>query len=332
MGRESLLEIVEAIYRDEANDQEWMRGVVGAARDTLNFGMGVVGMPFDASQGGVRVPWVAEVGTSKGAGADLVLEIMATAREDSRVSDVWRMPLCHTGSEAGLTSHPSWRILGQKGIADFLALNGVDTDGRGCLIGGFLPRVESIHRHRRAKLSRVVTHLTVGYRYRRQVRRAGLAPEAVFDGASKLVHAQGEATASSARQALAHAVKALDRARGPAGRRAPDEALEAWKGLVAGRWSLVDSFESDGRRYVVATENEPVTPSIESLSKRERQVAVYAAAGHPSKLIAYELGIADSTVRVLLGRAMKRLRVESRRALAEAIVRAAPKPASDGDS
>src|SRR5580658_8021186 len=102
-----------------------MRGVVGAARDTLNFGMGVVGMPFDASQGGVRVPWVAEVGTSKGAGADLVLEIMATAREDSRVSDVWRMPLCHTGSEAGLTSHPSWRILGQKGIADFLALNGV---------------------------------------------------------------------------------------------------------------------------------------------------------------------------------------------------------------
>ncbi len=44
-------------------------------------------------------------------------------------------------------------------------------------------------------------------------------------------------------------------------------------------------------------------PSPEALTDRERQVIRCAKFGHHNKLIAYELGISDSTVRVLIARA-----------------------------
>jgi DNA-binding CsgD family transcriptional regulator len=48
---------------------------------------------------------------------------------------------------------------------------------------------------------------------------------------------------------------------------------------------------------------------------REAQVARGAALGHSNKLIAYELGLATSTVSTLLARAIRKLRLHSRGAL-----------------
>jgi DNA-binding CsgD family transcriptional regulator len=56
----------------------------------------------------------------------------------------------------------------------------------------------------------------------------------------------------------------------------------------------------------------------ESLSDREREVLTLAAMQRSNKLIAYELGLSDSTVRVLLTRACRKLGARSR---AEAIER-----------
>ena len=55
----------------------------------------------------------------------------------------------------------------------------------------------------------------------------------------------------------------------------------------------------------------------ESLSQREREVVSLAVLGRPNKLIAYELGIAAPTVRVLMTRAAKKLGVQSRVTLIE---------------
>lgn len=51
---------------------------------------------------------------------------------------------------------------------------------------------------------------------------------------------------------------------------------------------------------------------FDSLSGREQQVAVLATQGRSNKLIAYELGLAHSTVRVLITRACAKLGVSSR--------------------
>jgi DNA-binding CsgD family transcriptional regulator len=112
------------------------------------------------------------------------------------------------------------------------------------------------------------------------------------------------------------AAVAIDRARGKLRRVDVDEALGEWKGLVDGRWSLVDKFDRDGKRFVLARRNEPGVRTLSPLSDRERQVVAYVALGHSNKLIAYELGIADSTVRVLVARAARKLGARTREELA----------------
>ena len=72
-----------------------------------------------------------------------------------------------------------------------------------------------------------------------------------------------------------------------------------WKVLVEHRWSLLDHFDRDGRRFVLACRNAPAALGGELLTPRERQVVLLAARGHSNKLIGYELGIATSVVGVL---------------------------------
>src|SRR5690606_23074216 len=114
-----------------------------------------------------------------------------------------------------------------------------------------------------------------------------------------------------------HAAIAIDRARSSAGAREPDEALQAWRGLVAGHWSLVDRFDRDGRRYLVARRNEPSVSPHRGLSLRERQIAAYAALGHNQKRIAYTLGLAPSTVSAHLRASMQRPGIHDVAGLAE---------------
>jgi DNA-binding NarL/FixJ family response regulator len=94
--------------------------------------------------------------------------------------------------------------------------------------------------------------------------------------------------------------------------------LNLWRALEAGRWSLSDVFDSDGRRYIVARPNEPEVPRDGILSERERQVAEQVSCGRSNKLIAYELGLDPSTVSTHLTTACRKLGVDSRAALIRA--------------
>jgi DNA-binding CsgD family transcriptional regulator len=147
--------------------------------------------------------------------------------------------------------------------------------------------------------------------------RATADPEAIFDPNGKIHDATGEARSQQARELLRHAVLMLEKSRGPLRTKDPEKSLEIRKALVAGRWSLVDQIEQNGERYIVARQNEPTAPGPALLSKREKEVVGYAQLGHHDKLIAYELGISASTVRVLFGRAKAKLGVRSRKELLE---------------
>jgi hypothetical protein len=92
--------------------------------------------------------------------------------------------------------------------------------------------------------------------------------EAVLESSGKVAHADGQAATKDAQSRLRAAAKAIDCARSRA-RAEPDEALELWRGLAAGRWSLVDQFDSDGRRYIVARKNEPQVQDPRHLSLRK---------------------------------------------------------------
>jgi DNA-binding NarL/FixJ family response regulator len=57
----------------------------------------------------------------------------------------------------------------------------------------------------------------------------------------------------------------------------------------------------------------PTRPPRRDLSEREHQVMTQAHLGHTDKVIAYELGLSASTVRVLRHRAMRKLGATTRK-------------------
>jgi DNA-binding CsgD family transcriptional regulator len=146
----------------------------------------------------------------------------------------------------------------------------------------------------------LAAHIGIAHRLRRKL--AGLAApssdplgEAIVDLDGRCHHAEGEARSVEAREILRDASRRVMRARSSLRSRDPDEAIEIWQGLVNGRWSLVDRFDSDGKHYLVAHRNPPQVRDHRALSQREAQVAAYVAIGLSSKAIAYALGITTTT-------------------------------------
>src|SRR5947207_346106 len=73
-----------------------------------------------------------------------------------------------------------------------------------------------------------------------------------------------------------------------------DEARALHDEVLAGKWAIVEEFDADGRRHLVVRKScaEPLDLG-QRLTRRERQVARYAALGHSGKLIAFEMGLAE---------------------------------------
>jgi DNA-binding CsgD family transcriptional regulator len=202
------------------------------------------------------------------------------------------------------------------GLNDSLLLLATDASGRGCAIAAGRSTVAAVPNELREPLEHVVIHATTALRLRRALaKKAAGEGEAVLTPSGKLEHATGDATQPLAAQALREAAIAIDRARS---RRDQDPAgvTDLWKGLVDGTWSLVDRFDSDGKRYLIAMRNEPAGARLTALSQREAQIAALVALGRSSKLIGYELGLSEPTVSRHLGLAMSKLGITSRAELA----------------
>jgi DNA-binding CsgD family transcriptional regulator len=75
---------------------------------------------------------------------------------------------------------------------------------------------------------------------------------------------------------------------------------------------MVDWFDTDGRRFVLALPNSPRVCDPRGLTERESQVVAYAGMGQTNKLIAYRLGLSTSRVSMLLRSAMRKLKVKTR--------------------
>jgi DNA-binding NarL/FixJ family response regulator len=161
-----------------------------------------------------------------------------------------------------------------------------------------------------ATVLRLGQHISTGLRLQRVISGAALddpAVEAIFDDAGRPQHTGG----------MARTDDALARLRDVVAQRSRTDAFalendSAWEALCAGRWSLVDRFDSDGRRFVVAYRNPPGVLDPRRLTPREESVAALAALGHSNKEVAVTLGITASTVATLLAAALAKLGLVSR--------------------
>jgi DNA-binding CsgD family transcriptional regulator len=171
-------------------------------------------------------------------------------------------------------------------------------------------------------------HLSSGHR----IRRAVVAERATSRGSSSLPHgaeavldpktfcitdAIGKGKEKEALEWLRDAAVRVDRARGRLRTKDPAESLKTWWALMRGRWSMIDWFDADDRRFVLAIPNSPALGDPRGLTERELQVATYAALGESGKRISYRLGLSKSTVSNALDAAMHKLSVKTQPQLAE---------------
>ena len=108
----------------------------------------------------------------------------------------------------------------------------------------------------------------------------------------------------------------------PKRRRKRRKTLRSRVGGVEAEWTFVDQIEVRGARYVLAKRELASGPRIDRLTARELEVLRFLAEGHTTKVAAYELGIADATVRVLVVRAIRKLGVSNRREAVECYLEA----------
>jgi DNA-binding CsgD family transcriptional regulator len=320
------MDVVDAAYKVDLPDAEWLRELVHAVRPHLDQGFGVAAFEYYKADGAQpKIVQRFDLGMPEDLEA-IYSTVFATMDPAIRLRP-FRLGPCITGSELmgmreEFREEPHMKKFVQRfGMYDSIWITAAEPSGRGVGFHAGRPEVRWASPAEKKRWGRVAAHLStaVRLRYALQSRNHGSeVGEAVLDPKGRVHDASGAARAPAARELLRRAVLALEESRGALRDSDPDASLEARKALVSARWSLLDRVELDGKRYIVARENPPGAPGPAALSARERQVLGFAKLGHHNKLIAYELGIASSTVRVLLARAAAKLGVRSRRALLRA--------------
>ncbi len=316
--------VVEAAYSLDQDPQSWLERIVELAHPSLDHGLGVFAYEYD-----LRDPAKFLLGSRALKGVDDEMTAGADTFTRSLPAEVNRAlyprtPYFATATERlgfDPTKLPKAAVALQTGMTDGLAATGAIGDGRGVVVGAALGSGRRPDPRLRDTWSRITMHLAAAYRLRCALREgASFDPlaeaAAILDPQGTVQHAVGPAKHGDARELLREAAVRIDRARGALRHNDAERALELWRALVDGRWTLVDRFDSDGRRFVVAVKNAPRLTKPLRLTQRERQVVTLAAAGHANKLIAYELGISMGNVAATLSRAMQKIGVRSRAALA----------------
>ncbi|MGB5221272.1 MAG: helix-turn-helix transcriptional regulator [Polyangiales bacterium] len=329
---EAAIDVVEAAYNLELSAGDWLPNVLSAGESLFDHGLGYYGI-IGAGVTEEGVPIFTQALGSLGA-EDLPMKVMRSAQEFD--PDIVHRASADVQGRVYLLSDvcDRWpnvcesinRHLESK---DLLSLTATDPDGCGVNISMPLPERGALERCEREFWQMLEVHLAAGHRLRRGLGQQGkvagapiteatLDAGALIDPSRFLVsHANGEAADRGASEKLREAARLVDKARGPLRKQDPKEALRLWEGLVRGKWSLVDWFDTDGRRFLVAKPNAPRIRDPRGLTEREAQVATYASLGETSKIIGYRLGLSPAYVSRLLHDAMRKLSVKTQAQLVE---------------
>lgn len=302
--RRHFFEILEAVYVAGGSESEWRARSV-AAMSVLSEGFGVAVMELERSRD--RVAQCRMFGSADPVFlAWLQAATLAMPAQHVGLAFSWKSS-GRTASSIMAADFPVYeRGLETTGARDILTTFGVVN--RNTSFGAYVPLAtpRKTSRNQRARMRMLGAHLGSAFRARSRT-----LDEAWFHADGKLCEAQG--AARTQREELRTFVKRLDKLRARRGTGWDEtDALSAWTAMVQGRWTLLDFFDSDGRRFVVARANEPELGRELALTSREELVSKLHGMGQSSKYVAYSLGLSTAVVSELLTTAMLKLNVKSR--------------------
>jgi DNA-binding CsgD family transcriptional regulator len=303
------ISMVEAAYDLETPERAWMQTLVERAIPLVPDATRGVVFALDASN-----PTCPKLGTPVGVGVEgeFPIELLRAMETDDNLTRYFKRKVATASEVLGtnkIGGNPVGDFVVKHGAPDSFGCVALDSENRGVVVCTDLSRPRRLGRSLRQRWALVGAHIASAHRLRARC-ADGVGDDCVMEPGGRIVHVEGDAVGRRARDELRQAVVTRDRARTRAVRTQP-EALDLWPGLVSGRWSLVDRFERDGRRYVVAKCNEPAPAGPLALSVRERQVLGHLLQGDSVKITAYSLGLESSTVSSLAHSVLLKLGVRS---------------------
>lgn len=332
------IDLIEAAYDLHQSDSQWLDAITDAGAPLFDQGHGfsIDEYALTPRDEGAQV----EIRTLRN--VSLPSEYEARFRAAVRTFPPEMVAKVHPPGYAGTWSEiskqypeESKRALETLGYEDLLGVLAMDPNGIGMRIVAPLPGVAELLPKTREQWQMLGAHIAAAYRLRRALDSARIVgreaanglphrAEAVVDPREfRIVDAVERARGESAAACLRRGAKWIDRARSRKGRQNPEEALRTWRALVCGRWSLVDWFDAEERRFLLAIPNPPNVRDPRGLTEQECQVVEYAVHGDTNKLIAYRLGLSQARVSTLLSSAMRKLGVKTR---AQLLKRVPPLP------
>jgi DNA-binding CsgD family transcriptional regulator len=319
----SLIDFTETAYNLELGPQNWLPKLLEAGAPVFDHGLGVFALtcmrPLE------RGPFIIDQ-MHLASGPEDLPERALRLQSEMPPGLLWwlsRPSMPKTMSEAAGDDLDAFNLIMRHFdfAKDGLGMSAFDPNGRGIYLIAPLSKVTTLTEKSRERWQMLAAHFGAGYRLRRALAEVGTevatdlphGAEAVIDPSSfRVTEAQGQAKSRDSLDALREAALRVDRARGRLRKSDPENALELWKALVRGRWSTVDWFDSDGRRFVLGVPNAPNVSDPRGLTEREMQVVAYVRFGQTNKLIAYHLGLSTGRVSTLLRSAMRKLGVATR--------------------
>lgn len=202
--------------------------------------------------------------------------------------------------------HPGRTLAVEAGVPDVLGTIGFADRDHALVVSFVVDERQRLGRDARVTLDRLRAHLAASYRLRLHAASPDAADDAVLAPDGAVLDAVGDAKRARPRERLRAAAIAIARAKREAATD-PAECLAFWRAMVDGRWTLVDRIDTDGKRLVLAKRNTPSSPLAGALTERERTVLERASLGGSLRGVAYELGLAESTVSEALARGLRRL-------------------------
>lgn len=305
------LSIVDAAYRVSLPEHVWLHEISGAAA-CLGEGRGVYAFTYNASNPEqLRVGPVAGCGTYEGKSD--VFAPMARAAAPLGEALVKRLywgqwsvgfadELC-----AGRVPSVLRAAFEMAGASEAYAVRGQDRDRQGIMLtvpvrGGLRLAPRTL-----GTLRQIAAHFGAAYRLRQSAAEPlEGATLSVFDSRGRLEHvgySRRDRSELAAVQQQVHRFVGVQTLR----RQSPERAAQLWAQLLAGRWSVFERMDSDGRRFIVARENPSDVPDPRALTSEERRIAWLASRGHALKAIGHELALSPSMVSYRINRLLRKL-------------------------
>lgn len=311
---DSAMATVDAAYRLDGTDAEWLERVVRTASSDLDQGLGLYAATGRIVHGSlVPAPPLVAV--------DLDPACLTHARAlhpklPCPILDAFAPRALVVGGldEAWPKKLEAARLYREgmegAGVRDALVLYA--RGGASSAVKIVAPSSSTVTTHPRARATwgRVLQHVVTALRLRRKV-ALGAVPSAVIDDQGHVVEERTTFARSPERRArIVGELRAVMQARA-ASASDPDRALSVLSALLVGSYSAVDRWDEGGKRYFALYRNAPKAPGAardpRGLGRTEHRVAELVAHGSSVKEAAYALGITPTATQRALALALRKL-------------------------